>query len=1236
MGRDALRYTTSARLGLWDSVPNGRQEFMAKLKFLLRSTAHATLECEHREFVATDDPDLASLLSIIDKLIARGNPTFVDWDFEKFLLFDQFIPYLKTNPLENSVSVGHQFESPVSESFLNEVLTAAGHLLCIPYSGDPAWHQQRQNMQADVSDLCSHEEELFLKGFCEVFSGALASRLRRQVLIKDLVTNANHSLGQNRVDFAIQLCECKWVFEIDGAQHSEPGQRQLDEERDSLLCSGGWQVHRISAGIVREHLHDWLQSFKTQLPEMAKEMLAAVMNRNVMELADASPAYHTALTSILLPVAVHRCLRGLIQLFQYQMIPLRSEVSLLVIEEDLPVVAEAFYQLATLWWHLRVMCPGVPVMPVINLDLLGGAPLVSSRQHPWISCQRIDEPETHYDLVISHAFFLFSGDRGILEKEYFSGKAPNLLEMRSAIGLREERHLHWSEPLVFDLSDVESALQSEGTEHPLPMPMAKHQALLYFLRLIFRKRNFWDGQLRVILRLLQGKPTIVLLPTGGGKSLTYQFSGLLLPGMTLVIDPLVSLMNDQVENLSILGVDLVNFISGQVDASSRGSVLREMEAGRLAFVFISPERLQIQEFRNSLRSVVSLFPISLAVVDEAHCVSEWGHDFRPSYLHMPLSLQRYCSHDRHSHPTFVGLTGTASFAVLTDIQLEMGITDEEAIILPVSFDRKELRFDVRRVPMGEKSSALQTCKTEMPRILRSNPQAFYNLKGDNTNGGIIFCPHANGSLGVVSVSGIVGHHNYYSGKKPKNFAGDWTEWNRHKLRVQKEFKNNRLQELVSTTSFGMGIDKPNIRYTIHYTMPHSVEAFYQQAGRAGRNGKPGYAYCCILYSDDNWDAALKILNEPDHSKALQKLNAISWDDRGDLLVQLWLLLDSYRGRESEKSSVLEFWMTKLRAVVDGMPPGSTNTQEIAFKDERGREIAERAIQRLRLLGVVDDYTIDWQTRKLSVRVQKIGTSDIKRHLKNYLLQYKFEDFADKCVRGIAEESVDTTLEQSVGVFVDFVYDEIVAKRKQALRTIGEMCREFSSDQQFRDSILAYLQESEFSEQLKTWVNKPFDDIGQESLNEFLEGVTTLEELKRLVGTTRRLLDEDPQNLALRFLSMSARARSTVESDSGVVQEAMALAIEIDRNRKTLRDPEELIVALVNEVRSHREDVLDPVVDIVIRRAGTPGLARRILSSKITLPRHLLTGFILLLVASAVEAAKDCSFHQNLKNGGRHD
>ena len=1227
---DRLRYTASGRLGLWDSIPGDREKFLLPLVRLLQDNAHAVIEADHKEFIPTDKPALASVTAICDKIIARGNPTLVDLDFEQTLLNGPCLPFFRVETPAEGPNVGCRLSALQIPGTMADLITAAQELLDLPYRDNVGGVFASCPLPAELRELASQEEDIFLAQFRTAFGDRLGARLHRQVLIRDLVDGPDDALAQSRVDFAFQAGGMRWVFEVDGAQHNEPGQHNLDTRRDALLTEHGWTVFRVTTTQVRQGLQAWFEDRTRDVPAA----LLSPGHAAVQSAIAGSQLHAAAYFAILVPLATHRCLRGLLHLYSHEVLDPSRNQRILVLEEDIPVTVEAFRQLHAIWDHIHTIAPETPDPPRLELDIIGDsavhAPLSGIGARPVLT------PEGSYDIILSHGCLMDSGFLGPLEQAHFPTRTENLLRLRHAVGFRTERSLQWCEPLRYDLADVERAITSENGDNPEPMPTHKLDAMRFFLRHIFRKRDFWDGQLHVVSRLLLGKATIVLLPTGGGKSLTYQLSGLLLPGMTIIIDPLVSLMTDQAENLEAVGIDLMGFISSQLDPAEKEANLRDMESGRLAFTYISPERLQIQEFRNQLQTVVARFPVSLAVIDGAHCVSEWGDDFRPSYLHIPINLQRYCSDGDGRRPTLVGLTGTASFAVLTDIQMEMQVTDEDAIVLPMSFDRQELRFDIRIIPMASKPSALITLKQQMPRILRANPQHFYDLRGDRTNSGIVFCPHVNGSLGVTSVASQLGHNNFFAGLVPKAFGGDWSKWNKHKYRVQQAFKRNRVQELVATKSFGMGIDKPNIRYTIHYAVPQSVEAFYQEAGRAGRNGIPDYALCSILYSDDNWDAALEILNEPDHQTALARLNTINWNDRGDLLVQLWLMFNSYRGRAEEKALTLDFWNRKLAPVVAGMPAGATNTQEIPFGGgDQARVNSERAIFRLMLLGVVQDYTINWQIRRFAVRVQRISPAEVKDHLRRYLMQYKFQDFAQETVGDIPEDTVVHALQAAINVLIDFIYDEIVAKRKQALRTMGELCRNFTTDQEFREAILAYLQESEFSDELREWVNRSFDAIGMDSIHDLLDRVTTLEEVKRLVGTTRRMLDGDPQNIALRYLSICARAQSAAESDASVLEETTTLTLQVDRQREDLPSADEILLSLLHDIANRRPDLLASVGSIVLRRAGTGAVARMIMQSDLADNETLYSLSLKLLTANALQAATDCTFYTNLRKELRH-
>lgn len=443
----------------------------------------------------------------------------------------------------------------------------------------------------------------------------------------------------------------------------------------------------------------------------------------------------------------------------------------------------------------------------------------------------------------------------------------------------------------------------------------KHQkqqkALLYFLQNIFRKNEFRPGQEAIINRALQANDVIGLLPTGGGKSLTFQLCGLLQPGITVIIDPINSLMKDQYEKLLQNGIDKTVFINSFKTNEEKDRHLELLAEGKYQFVFISPERLQIQKFRDALSFCKgqSVY-YSYAVIDEAHCVSEWGHDFRHSYLKLAQNLRQFC-HSKESRLPLFGLTATASFDVLADVQRELEMQDNSIVTLPPkAIDRKELHFDIlpvdcklsdelewhqREKELGKlKYPTIKDLLKDMPDRIRrfekdsayvSPSNGFYERTDDEySNAGIIFCPSKSDKLpfGVLHLKNgkkvkedktfkppII----FYDGSGLKEipflkigtFFGSQdndtvqdeyiNQQADESVKNQESFLKNELNLMIATKAFGMGIDKPNIRFTVHYAFPNSIESFYQEAGRAGRDENP--SLCSIIYHPDDEKMNLK-------------------------------------------------------------------------------------------------------------------------------------------------------------------------------------------------------------------------------------------------------------------------------------------------------------------------------------------------------------------------------------------
>jgi ATP-dependent DNA helicase RecQ len=663
----------------------------------------------------------------------------------------------------------------------------------------------------------------------------------------------------------------------------------------------------------------------------------------------------------------------------------------------------------------------------------------------------------------------------------------------------------------------------------------KKDTLEYFLKYIFRKDGFREGQLETIQRGLSGKDTLVLLPTGAGKSIAFQLTSILLNGVTIVIDPIVALIQDQIENLNRIGVDRIAGITGMISTrENREKTLEAFAMGEYIITFVAPERMQLVDFRESIQTLTSITPIPLVAIDEAHCVSEWGHDFRTSYLNIGRIAREFCGSNRKL-PCIIGLTGTASNIVLRDVQRELNIVGLDAIITPLTFNREELSYDIFTCLSDNKLKELTNLlKRYFPEVFGRGMDHFYSKNDMDTYCGLVFCPHVNGSFGVFDIykeiNRIIESTSFYSGEAPKKHRTN--NWNEEKSRIATDYKNNKFNLLVTTKAFGMGIDKPNIYYTVHYGLPNSIESFYQEAGRAGRNRN--FSRCIILLSNDDEKRTRELL---DPQKDIDELHRImldvNFDNADDVTRAMFFHTNSFSGIEEELRYIKEVLdvIKDLSLAKDYVYRSSKN-----MMDQR----IEKALYRLIVLGVVKDYTLNYSTKEYTFKLNDFDKFLIIDMYAQYVAGYsksRVNKETEK-LQDVFEEEMREFILKSSEVLIRFIYDTIEKGRRRAFSEMLQLAESAKNsddpDRVIRDRVIRYF-ETTYSEEIEKILNVEslkFDFIrdlidGYEAYDgRIIGGLRSTRDAEEIRGQVSRYLESYPDNPGLLMVRALSEAFSS--------------------------------------------------------------------------------------------------------------
>lgn len=818
--------------------------------------------------------------------------------------------------------------------------------------------------------------------------------IRPETPINEITQKNDERFKHQQVDF--YLPQAFLVIEIDGQQHKNDDVHRLsDKERDEHLALHRVKTIRIDTFDLERNttvFKERIEEINNRLSEYAKilDFYKSTFEKDINSLPE------RILKQKLLPTAIIRFQILILELLEKGKLKLDDKSWIIELKEnDIKGFADLAIQDLFIWFNHLLKLQKIdfkePDYQIKQFSKLKNVKIDFSILKRWP-----DENELNSNIIYCRTdYFDIYYDRVTKKTERISNF-----------------HLSATNP-------VEYKLIRDGENNDL-------QHLEFFLENIFGYNSFNPGQYPIIENALARRDTIGLLPTGGGKSLTYQLACLLQPSISFVVCPIKSLMFDQKKDLEDAYFQNIETITSEVTGEAREQILDNFGNGKYFFVFISPERFQTQDFRDRLSAINTNYSFAYAVIDEVHCLSEWGHDFRTSYLNLSKTIRKYCGNFN-----FLGLTATASVNVLKDIQIEFNIKQEDVKTL-IDYTRPELEFIVVK-DEGNKYRKLKEILVE-----KNSKEQIFELNEEKTKCGLIFTPYANNWFGSFGLANDLKKDlgidvRFYSGKQPNNYNLP-IPFNKYKIKVQDDYKNNKFSLLTATKAFGMGINKRNIDYTFHYGIPGSMEALYQEAGRAGRNKQA--SECYVLLSEEDETKLETVFRKDVTYEELKQIQDDVGFNGNDVFRNTFLYLNGLEPIEQELELLIKLHreFSQPNAVVT----------VYANRLNTNKERAEKAIYRLSNLGIIDDWTIDgstaWRSGIFTVYYKAYTDNSIQNSLLKFIKKYEDNfDFDTKQAHikytQIFHRNDLSTFEKSALILLQWSYDKFAYNRRQSLQNV---------------------------------------------------------------------------------------------------------------------------------------------------------------------------------------------------------